>query len=109
MERYNDSHCLDMTAAVAIDHADKKRIREIEKKYEGQRLTYQIGEIYFMRMIGDMLLLIDRAACEDNWWYRVSPMLATDWLCGIDLHDASRNGQNGSTIRQHGKRSGCIY
>ena len=42
MDRYNTSHCLDMTAALAISKAD----RDIKKVKKFVRLTYKIGEVY---------------------------------------------------------------
>ena len=67
MDGYNNSHCVDLTAAIAISRADSKPCM-VRQPYETWRgLTYKIGEIYFMRMVGDMALVIDRRADETAW------------------------------------------
>lgn len=50
MDRYNTSHCLDMTAALAISKADRdiKKGKNTKKRLFKKlvRLTYKIGEVY---------------------------------------------------------------
>ena len=69
MDRYNTSHCLDITAALAISKADrdikkgkttKKRLLE---KFTG--LTYMIGEVFAVRYV-DGKILIHRRGAEDR-------------------------------------------
>ena len=91
MEKYNNSHCVDLTAAIAISRADGKpcMVRQPYETWCG--LTYKIGEIYFMRMVGNLVLVIDRAR-NDSEWYKINQALGTNWLDGIDTPIASRRG-----------------
>ncbi len=64
MDRYNTSHCLDITAALAITKADRdvkkgKTTKKI-KKFAG--LTYRIGEVAQLMWIDGVL--VDARKCK---------------------------------------------
>lgn len=60
MDRYNTSHCLDITAALAITKADrdlkksKAARKRLVKKFAG--LTYRIGEVAQLMWIDGVLV-----------------------------------------------------
>lgn len=68
MDRYNTSHCLDITAALAISKAD----RDIKKSKTTKKgllekftcLTYRIGEMFAVKYV-DGKILIHRRGTED--------------------------------------------
>lgn len=60
MDKYNNSHCVDLTAAIAISRADRKPCVS-KRTYEAlQGLTYKIGEVVILKYIDGMVRIWQR-------------------------------------------------
>ena len=60
MDKYNNSHCVDLTAAIAISMVDRNAC-VVMRQYETWRgLTYKIGEIVTLKYIESMVSIWQR-------------------------------------------------
>lgn len=98
MDRYNESHCLDMTAAIAIRRAERDKKRK-EIKTKADRLTYKVGDIYFIELIGKEVYLFEKENADERWIVKHQKIYNLSCLENIDFTEVNRNGLNGSTIR----------